>query len=215
MKLTQLELEFLSAWAREEWEPKCYHLPAHRLQVAHHVPGHWFIKLIKAWTKAEKKKDLEILDVANNPSPVWPWKSHQELQSRIQDAGEPMVTSDLAHRIARIDAEKAYRDLSAYRVLIEQNDDGWHVDYELKNKQLHGGGPLHRRSDWRDSDEAVRTIVFPGAGPDNHFASSLRLPAMSARSAFCGSANFLMPSDINVSSRCCMLTRRSISSSTA
>jgi hypothetical protein len=34
MKLTQDELEFLSAWAREEWEPACYQLPAHRLQLA-------------------------------------------------------------------------------------------------------------------------------------------------------------------------------------
>ena len=27
MKLTHDELEFLSAWAREEWEPACYQLP--------------------------------------------------------------------------------------------------------------------------------------------------------------------------------------------
>ena len=35
MRLTHDELEFLSAWAREEWEPACYRLPAHRLQLAH------------------------------------------------------------------------------------------------------------------------------------------------------------------------------------
>lgn len=39
MKLTQEEAEFLSAWAREEWEPACYQLPAHRLQLAHGVSG--------------------------------------------------------------------------------------------------------------------------------------------------------------------------------
>ena len=39
MKLTHAELEFLSAWAREEWEPACYDLPAHRLQLAHGVVG--------------------------------------------------------------------------------------------------------------------------------------------------------------------------------
>src|SRR5438445_545334 len=38
MKLTHEELEFLSAWAREEWEPACYQLPSHRLQLAHRVP---------------------------------------------------------------------------------------------------------------------------------------------------------------------------------
>jgi hypothetical protein len=33
MKLTKGELEFLSAWAREKWQPACYQLPAHRLQL--------------------------------------------------------------------------------------------------------------------------------------------------------------------------------------
>ena len=39
MNLTHAELEFLSAWAREEWEPACYQLPCHRLQLAHGVAG--------------------------------------------------------------------------------------------------------------------------------------------------------------------------------
>ncbi|MSQ93896.1 MAG: hypothetical protein EXR98_04985 [Gemmataceae bacterium] len=51
------------------------------------------------------------------------------------------VTSDQALRVARLDGEKAYRDLSPFYIHVELNDDGWHVDYELKNKQLHGGGP--------------------------------------------------------------------------
>lgn len=51
------------------------------------------------------------------------------------------VTSDQALRIARLDAEKAYRDLSPYRIHVELADDGWHVDYQLKNPQSHGGGP--------------------------------------------------------------------------
>lgn len=51
------------------------------------------------------------------------------------------IASDQALRIARLDAEKAYRDLSPYSIRIELNDDGWHIDYELKNKQANGGGP--------------------------------------------------------------------------
>jgi hypothetical protein len=31
MKLKQDELEFLSAWAREEWKPACYRLPSQQL----------------------------------------------------------------------------------------------------------------------------------------------------------------------------------------
>jgi hypothetical protein len=37
MKLTSDELDFLSAWAREEWEPACYRIPLHRLQLTHGV----------------------------------------------------------------------------------------------------------------------------------------------------------------------------------
>ena len=39
MKLTQDGLEFLSARAREEWEPACYESHAHRRQLAHGVAG--------------------------------------------------------------------------------------------------------------------------------------------------------------------------------
>lgn len=51
------------------------------------------------------------------------------------------ITSDQALRVGRLDAEKAYRDLSPFYARIELHDDGWHVDYELKNKLSHGGGP--------------------------------------------------------------------------
>ena len=51
------------------------------------------------------------------------------------------VTSDQALCIARLDAENAYRDLLPFCIHVELDDDGWHVDYELRNKQSHGGGP--------------------------------------------------------------------------
>lgn len=51
------------------------------------------------------------------------------------------ITCDQALRIARLDAENAYRDLSLFYIHVELNDDGWHIDYELKNRQSNGGGP--------------------------------------------------------------------------
>ena len=39
-----------------------------------------------------------------------------------------------------LDAERAYRDLSPYRVLVELVQDTWHIDSELKNLQAQGGG---------------------------------------------------------------------------
>jgi hypothetical protein len=85
MKLTKCELEFLAAWAREEWEPACYQLPAHRLQLAHGVAGASLIVFIKAWTKAEGKKDQEV-QAAAILEPGWPWSSAEEFRSRLEEA---------------------------------------------------------------------------------------------------------------------------------
>ncbi|MCI0640290.1 MAG: hypothetical protein L0Y72_12590 [Gemmataceae bacterium] len=85
MKLTTAELEFLSAWAKEEWEPECYQRPAHRLQLAHGVTGAFLIDFIKAWTEAEGKKDQDILQAAGNPEPRWPWSSTEEFRVRLAE----------------------------------------------------------------------------------------------------------------------------------
>ena len=53
----------------------------------------------------------------------------------------PNVSSDQALSIARSDAEKAYRNLLIYRVTITFDADGWHVDYNLREPMLNGGGP--------------------------------------------------------------------------
>jgi hypothetical protein len=86
MTLTQDELEFLSAWAREEWEPACYRLPAHRLQLNHGVVGASFIALIKAWTQAEGKKDQDILNVSANREPNWPSPTTELFHARLEEA---------------------------------------------------------------------------------------------------------------------------------
>ena len=86
MKLTPMELEYLAAWAREEWEADCYRRPAHRLQLGHHVRGGQLIDLIKAWTEAEGKRDQAILEVGNNPNPAWPWRSDEECGARLSEA---------------------------------------------------------------------------------------------------------------------------------
>lgn len=94
MKLTRDELEFLSAWAREEWEPACYHLPCHRLQLAHGVRGAHLLTFIKAWTEAEGKKDLDILDAAPNPEPRWPWPTTEAFGTRLAEASRWRTAAD-------------------------------------------------------------------------------------------------------------------------
>jgi hypothetical protein len=51
------------------------------------------------------------------------------------------LSCDQALRIAREDAEKAYRDLSRYDIRLALEADGWHVDYDLKDPNARGGGP--------------------------------------------------------------------------
>jgi hypothetical protein len=86
MKLTDEELEFLSCWAREEWEAACYQLPSHRLQLAHGVSGAQLVVFIKAWTAGEGKKDLDILGAAVNPQPRWPWPTAEDFDARFAEA---------------------------------------------------------------------------------------------------------------------------------
>jgi hypothetical protein len=56
-------------------------------------------------------------------------------------APQANIACDRALRIAHTDAERVYRDLFLYRISISLEDDGWRVDYELKNPDLNGGGP--------------------------------------------------------------------------
>jgi len=58
-----------------------------------------------------------------------------------QTGTTPSIAPDEALAIARKDAEKAYRDLSGFRIVVNLEADGWHVDYELKDLSLKGGGP--------------------------------------------------------------------------
>ncbi len=61
--------------------------------------------------------------------------------TQLAAPARPGLTCDEALRIARLDAERAYRDLDLFRIEVVLEPDGWHVDYELKNPDWHGGGP--------------------------------------------------------------------------
>jgi len=51
------------------------------------------------------------------------------------------IAGDQALTIAQIDALQAYRDLSRYSVRLVLEEDGWHIDYQLKDPRWKGGGP--------------------------------------------------------------------------
>jgi hypothetical protein len=56
-------------------------------------------------------------------------------------SGESVLAGDQVLAIAQADASRVHRDLSTYRIQLLLEDDGWHVDYELRNPALKGGGP--------------------------------------------------------------------------
>ena len=55
--------------------------------------------------------------------------------------GVVSLAGDQALAVAQADAARVYRDLSPYRIQLSLEDDGWHVDYNLKDPRLKGGGP--------------------------------------------------------------------------
>ena len=61
-------------------------------------------------------------------------------RSRDCKAAASLTSAEIL-RIARLDAEQAYRDLTPYRIRLLLEADGWHVDYVLKNPKLNAGGP--------------------------------------------------------------------------
>jgi hypothetical protein len=88
MNLKPIELEFLSAWAREEKASNPYILPAHQLQAAHKVQGVTLIRAIKSWARLQGRKDEEIFNLCNNSNPSWPWSSEPEMIERLAAIGE-------------------------------------------------------------------------------------------------------------------------------
>ncbi len=103
MRLAQNELDFLTAWAREEWEPACYQLPAHRLQLANSVSGAQLIVLIKAWAEGEGHKDQDILSIAGNPQPRWPWTTREAFSARFAEANHWRTHRDEAKQESTVE----------------------------------------------------------------------------------------------------------------
>ena len=93
MKLRSDEIDYLSAWAREEKATDPYMLPAHRLQADHQVPSVTLIRAIKAWARSEGKRDEDIFVQPGAPNPLWPWSSPTRLEEILSDQHESRQAS--------------------------------------------------------------------------------------------------------------------------
>jgi hypothetical protein len=58
------------------------------------------------------------------------------------------LSSDEVLRVARQDAEAVYGDLTGYRITLVPQPDGWHVDYDLVEPLVAGGGPHYVIDGW-------------------------------------------------------------------
>ena len=56
------------------------------------------IRVIKAWTESEAKKDQDILAAAVNEQPRWPWFTTGEFTGRLAEASERRTHRDLRRR---------------------------------------------------------------------------------------------------------------------
>lgn len=61
--------------------------------------------------------------------------------SATLEATQPTLAADQILTFAQADAVRAYGDLSEYSVRLSLETDGWHVDYELRDPRMKGGGP--------------------------------------------------------------------------
>jgi hypothetical protein len=64
-----------------------------------------------------------------------------EPSTMIPSQQRSIIPCDQALRVGRVDAEQTYRDLSHYRITIQLEEDGWHIDYDLPKAGWAGGGP--------------------------------------------------------------------------
>jgi hypothetical protein len=53
------------------------------------------------------------------------------------------LTSDEVLRIANDDAARIYGDLANFKISIRLSLDGWHVNYDLVDADMQGGGPQY------------------------------------------------------------------------
>ena len=61
--------------------------------------------------------------------------------SATLEVTQPILAADQILTFAQADAVRAYGDLSVYSVRLALEDDGWHVDYDLRDPRMKGGGP--------------------------------------------------------------------------
>jgi len=74
---------------------------------------------------------------------MWPPILGEEMSASTTDqpAARPNVSGDQALSVTHLDSERAYGDVSRFRVQVSLEPDGWHVEYQVKNPLTKGGAP--------------------------------------------------------------------------
>jgi hypothetical protein len=96
-------------------------------------------RIFRAFVKQKRQKKGGAMPIKTCPLP-WPNTTCTEGE-KIMANSVVSLAGDQVLAIAQTDAARVYRDLSPYRIQLVLEDDGWHVDYQLKDSRLKGGGP--------------------------------------------------------------------------
>jgi hypothetical protein len=95
-------------------------------------------KTMKANSKIEGIKELNNYQNAT-------WRITPEAKADVLSCSckeeSLMISQEEAIDIAWKDAKLVYKDLTIYEVRAEVKENNWLINYEHKNKELHGGGP--------------------------------------------------------------------------
>lgn len=108
------------------------------------VPYHYYVFRLHEGGECESGYRFKIPSLRGVDLTFLTWP---EVYAAVQRIGEKpasmgsILPSNRALAIAQADALAAYSDLSPYRIRLALEDDGWHIDYELKDPKLKGGGP--------------------------------------------------------------------------
>jgi len=85
-----------------------------------------------------------ILDVPTTPEAearLAALRAERIERRKKEHGGDDANVINQVVRLASLDAERVYRDLSRFVIRIARESDGWHVDFDLQDTKARGGGP--------------------------------------------------------------------------
>ncbi len=79
-------------------------------------------------------------------------------QSREEGLKVPVIAEQSAVQIATEDARKSGFVLDRFDITAAEKPDGWHIEFELKDKRANGGGPSYVLD--KETGKILRKVIY-------------------------------------------------------